>query len=68
MMLAALNRFACALGWLTIVLTLLGMLGVGNFSYYYGPGKVIVVPQTGAAASPAGSRRVSAHRAEQRIP
>lgn len=52
MMLAALNRFACVLGWLTIVLTLLGMLGVGNFSYYYGPGKVIVVPQTGASALP----------------
>lgn len=68
MMLAALNRFACALGWLTIVLTLLGMLGVGNFSYYYGPGKVIVVPQTGASESPSGLRRASAPREEQRIP
>lgn len=52
MMLAALNRFACVLGWLTIVLTLLGMLGVGNFSYYYGPGKVIVVPAEDATRKP----------------
>ena len=50
-----LNAIAALVGWLTIVLTLCGMLGVGNFVYYYGFGEVIIIKKAadGADSTPA---------------
>ncbi len=40
---AAFNNVATVIGWLTIVLMLLGKLGVGTFVYYWGFGDVLIV-------------------------